>query len=138
LDLKETLGLSQALGQIQKDFTEAIAHQACSLADIQHEMQISGTPFNTAFTFQKRSNVSDSAESAIQFEILTARDPSEYAVAVNIEATDSAIEAHFGYWTDHIADSQAEHIASTFDHVLNGIMQNVDQTIAEIDFFRLV
>jgi non-ribosomal peptide synthetase component F len=138
MDLKEDLPLKQALEQIQSDFVHSMAHQACALADVQHELQLSSTSlFNTAFTFQKRSAPTESTTSAIEFEILDAQDPSEYDVTVNVEALDTGVEVHFGYWSTVLSEAQATNMSKTFDHVLNSIISNQakDQTIGEIDFF---
>jgi len=138
LDLKEELPLNQALDQIQNDFIKSMHHQACSLANIQHELQLSGTSlFNTAFTFQKRSSSSETTNSAIEFDILDAQDPSEYDVTVNVEALDSGVEVHFGYWSNILSEPQAISMSKTFDHILNQMIagQSQGQTISEIDFF---
>jgi len=138
LDLKEALPLNQALDQIQTDFVQSMHHQACSLADVQHELQLSGTSlFNTAFTFQKRSSATESTKSALEFDFLDAQDPSEYDVTVNVEALDSGVEVHFGYWSNILSEPQAMNMSKSFDHILNQIIagQSQQQTIGELDFF---
>jgi amino acid adenylation domain-containing protein/non-ribosomal peptide synthase protein (TIGR01720 family) len=138
IDLIEELPLSQALEKLQTDFVQSMAHQSCSLAEVQHELQLSGTSlFNTAFTFQKRSNSTDAKHSVITFDVVDAQDPSEYDVTVNVEAFDEGIEVHFGYWTNILSESQAMNMAKTFDHVLNSIITcpKPDRTVGEIEFF---
>ncbi|TAQ85918.1 hypothetical protein B7494_g5755 [Chlorociboria aeruginascens] len=136
MNLTENLPLSQALTQIQTDYMQSITYQSCSLADIQHELQLSGTSlFNTAYTFQKRSQSTGIAGSSLMFSVLEARDPSEYDVTVNVEATDSKVEVHFGYWTSILSGAQADNMAKTFDHVLNSIISRPkeDRTVGELD-----
>jgi non-ribosomal peptide synthetase component F len=138
LNLSDNLPLGQALSRIQTDFVDSVAHQSCSLADVQHELQLSGMSlFNTGFTFQKRPSSKGPDDSALLFEVLDTHDPTEYAVTVNVEAYDSRVDIHFGYWTDSLSEAQATNIAKTFDHVLNNIVSGAkhDLTVKELDFF---
>jgi len=138
MNLSEDLSVIGALEQIQTDFVQSMAHQACPLADVQHELQLSGTSlFNTAFTFQRRSTLKETVQSALEFKFMEAEDPSEYDVTVNVEALDTGIEIHFGYWTSVLSESQATNMSKTFQHVLNSIIdsQKPAQTIGDIDFF---
>ncbi|TVY85159.1 Nonribosomal peptide synthetase [Lachnellula suecica] len=135
--LGNSLRLDQALDQIQTGFLHSMAHQTCSLADIQHELGLSGTGlFNTAFTFQTRSNATQGTGSGLSFNILEAQDPSEYDVTVNVESFDSRVEIHFGYWNTALSGFQALNMSETFEHVVNTIIEHSPQsTIGELDFF---
>ena len=138
MNLTDDLRLDQALAKIQTDFAHSMAHQNCSLADVQHELQLSGTSlFNTAFTYQKRSKSSVSNDSTISFDVLEAHDPSEYSITVNVEATDSNVEVHFSYWSDVLSKTQAKSMASTFNQVLKSIVscKDVEQPIGSLNFF---
>lgn len=138
INLGNTLELGEALDKIQMDFVSSMAHQSCSLAEVQHELSLSGTHlFNTAFTYQKRSNTSEKSESALLYDIMDTNDPSEYNIAVNVEATDSSVEIHFSYWTNTLSHAQAKNVASTFEQVLRSLIQSrqEDQTVGDLDFF---
>ena len=136
-NLSSSTKMSQALEQIQTDFIHGMAHQSCSLAEVQHELGLSGTNlFNTAFTFQKRSSSTDISGSALSFNIVDAQDPSEYDVTVNVEAFESAIEIHFGYWSTTLSSPQASNLAQTFEHVVNTIIENdPESAIGDLNFF---
>ncbi|RDL40220.1 uncharacterized protein BP5553_00199 [Venustampulla echinocandica] len=140
INLTDSFLLGQALEKIQMDFVNSMAHQSCSLADVQHELGLSGTSlFNTAFAFQNRSNMNPSDDSPFIFDVVDAHDPSEYDVTVNVEALDSRVEVHFGYWTTVLSASQAANIAATFEHIVDTIISDKhdksDRTIADLDFF---
>lgn len=137
INLIESLPIGNALEQIQNDFMNSMTHQNCSLADVQHELQLSSTSlFNTAFTFQNRAASKAYSDTGIKFNVLEAHDPSEYDVTVNIEALESGIEVHFGYWTTSLSEAQAENIANTFEHIVNTIISQpqLNQTIGNLDF----
>jgi non-ribosomal peptide synthase protein (TIGR01720 family) len=137
INLKESLPIQKALRQIQDDYMNSMAHQTCSLADIQHEIELSNTSlFNTAFTFQKRTMSGAFSDALVSFDILEAHDPSEYDVAVNVEALESGVEIHFGYWTTSVSDNQAKNIAQTFEHLLNTIIskREPEETVGTLDF----
>jgi len=138
MNLTQNIQLSQALKQVQTDYVNSMSHQHCSLADVQHELHLSGTSlFNTAFSFQRRPGSDDLTENALRFDVLEAHDPSEYSITLNAEASDSAVVVHLSYWTDSLTGAQASNVTSTFDHILRNIIryENDNQTIAELDVF---
>lgn len=130
IDFSATNQLSKALQKMQKDFGDAMEYQSCSLAEVQHELQLSGIPlFNTAFTFQKQAASDDSRENqALKFDIIETRDPSEY-LAVNAVATDYTLGVSFHYWTDTLSNAQAKNMARTFEHILTLIASSSESDV---------
>ncbi|KAF2842939.1 nonribosomal peptide synthase [Patellaria atrata CBS 101060] len=132
------VSVSDTLDKIQSDFVASMSHQTCSLADVQHELGLSGTAlFNTAYSFQKRVGGQDSKSDAIDFDVLDAHDPSEYSVTVNVEQMETGTEVSFSYWSTHLSETQAENLANTFHHITNTITQRHVGTraIKELDCF---
>ena len=135
LQLTADTEIGEALETMQTDLANAMTHQNCSLAEIQHELQLPGAAlFNTAFTYQKRSAVTPSSTTALRFDVVSAEDPSEYSVAVNVEATHETVEVHFGYWTNIISDAQIRNIADTFEQALSDLIadRTDDRTVGEL------
>ncbi|KAL8941315.1 MAG: hypothetical protein Q9211_001867 [Gyalolechia sp. 1 TL-2023] len=129
--------VSDALEQIRDDYTESMSHQAFSLGDMQHELQLSGKSlFNTAFTYQRRPPTKDTKDEELKFDVLEAYDPSEYDLTANVEVRDTDAAVYFNYWTDFICDSQAKSISDTFNHVLASLIATLDpnRTIETIDY----
>lgn len=129
--------VSEALEQIRDDYTQSMAHQAFSLGDMQHELQLSGTSlFNTAFTYQRRPPTRDTKDEELRFDVLAAYDPSEYDLTANVEVRDADAAVYFNYWTDFLCDSQAKSISDTFNHVLSSLIATVDpkRTVGTIDY----
>jgi amino acid adenylation domain-containing protein/non-ribosomal peptide synthase protein (TIGR01720 family) len=138
INLEDSLELGEALDKVQMDFVTSMAHQTCSLAEVQHELKLSGTSlFNTAFTYQRRSGMPEQSGSALLYDIVETHDPSEYSIAVNVEATDSSIEIRFSYWTNNMSHAQAKNVASTFEQVLKSLIrsQQGERTVGYLDFF---
>jgi amino acid adenylation domain-containing protein/non-ribosomal peptide synthase protein (TIGR01720 family) len=138
INLEDGLELDEALDKVQLDFVSSMAYQSCSLAEVQHELNLSGTSlFNTAFTYQKRSNTPAKSQSALLYDVMETHDPSEYSIAVNVEATDSSVEVHFSYWTNTLSHAQAKNVASTFEKVLSSLVQSHEgeRTVGDLDFF---
>ena len=136
MNLGDGLQICQALKQVQTDFLEGMTHQHVSLADVQHELQLSGTSlFNTAYSFQKRSMSKDMTTGPLSFDVLEANDPSEYDITINVEVWDSNTEVEFCYWTDKLSEAQAANVASTFDQILVNVIRQHDsgKTLGEID-----
>lgn len=137
IGLNQDLQVDSALKQIQGDYTQSMAHQAFSLGDMQHELQLSGNLlFNTAFTFQRRSDGKNENAQQLKFNVVEAYDPSEYAVTVNVESHENDTVVHFNYWTDFVSDAQAENVSDTFGQVLRSIirLEPSQQTIGALEF----
>ncbi|KAL2132693.1 hypothetical protein VTI74DRAFT_3473 [Chaetomium olivicolor] len=141
LQISADTEIGEALDTMRTDLTDALAHQSCSLAEMQHELELTGaTLFNTAFTYQKRTEsrqnqTQHSPQSVLRYRVLSAEDPSEYAVAVNIEATDKAVEVHFSYWRNVVSDAQMKNVAATFEQALSDLIADWgdDRTVGELD-----
>ncbi|KAM0805972.1 nonribosomal peptide synthase Pes1 [Usnea florida] len=129
--------VNTTLKQIQEDYTQSMAHQAFSLGDIQHELQLSGKSlFNTAFTFQRRPNTQKEKNGQLNFDVVEAYDPSEYDFTVGVEAHSNNVAVHFNYWTDFVSNAQARNISDTYNQVLRSIMrpENPQQTVGNLEF----
>ncbi|KAI8938152.1 hypothetical protein NX059_005818 [Plenodomus lindquistii] len=136
LSFSDETTVAQLLDSLQAGSINALSHQNCPLADIQHELQLPAL-FNTAFTFQRRSLPRDSEETALLYENMEAADPGEYVVTVNTDVTDEDISVDFGYWKDKIVPAQAQNMADTFSKILHGLIASGDGslTVGQLDLF---
>ncbi|KAH6623991.1 hypothetical protein B0J18DRAFT_409502 [Chaetomium sp. MPI-SDFR-AT-0129] len=131
LQLPAEAEVGDVLETMRADLAGALAHPSCSLAEMQHAVQ---TPvlFNTAFTYQRRTGSGSEQkdqENALRYQVLDAHDPSEYTVAVNVEATDAAVEIHFSYWRHTVSDTHIQHIGAAFAQaVADLVSENNDNT----------
>lgn len=131
LQLPAEAEVGDVLETMRADLAGALAHPSCSLAEMQHAVQ---TPvlFNTAFTYQRRSGGGSEQkenDTTLRYRVLDAHDPSEYAVAVNVEATDAAVEIHFSYWRHTVSDTHIQHIGAAFAQaVADLVSDNNDNT----------
>ena len=136
IELSNDLRVEAALKQIQEDYTQSMAHQAFSLGDMQHELQLSGKSlFNTAFTFQRRPDAQNDKNQQLKFDIVEAYDPSEYDLTVGVESHKNNTAVHFNYWTDVVSNAQARNISDTFNQVLRSIVrpEQPQQTIGALE-----
>ncbi|KAH9861676.1 hypothetical protein J1614_011429 [Plenodomus biglobosus] len=136
LSFSDETTIAQLLESLQSGSMNALSHQTCPLAEIQHELQLPAL-FNTAFTFQRRSISRDPEEMALLYENMEAADPGEYVITVNTDVTDKDISVDFGYWKDKILPSQARNMANIFSKVFHGILASGDGslTVGQMDFF---
>ena len=137
IDLSNDLQVGAALKQIQEDYTQSMAHQAFSLGDMQHELQLSGKSlFNTAFTFQRRPDALNEKDQQLRFDVVEAYDPSEYDFTVGVEAHKHDVAVHFNYWTDFVSNAQARNVSDTFGQVLRSIVrpEQPQQTVGALEF----
>ncbi|KAI4100225.1 MAG: hypothetical protein L6R37_005597 [Teloschistes peruensis] len=136
MDCDNDVRISTALEQIRDDYTQSMSHQAFSLGDMQHELQLAGKSlFNTAFTYQRRPSSRITEEQEVTFDILEAYDPSEYDLTVNVEVRDTDAAVYFNHWTNLVCESQAKNIADTFNQVLSSLIATIDpeRTIGAIE-----
>lgn len=128
--------ISQLLQDLQSASTNALSHQSCPLAEIQHESLLPAL-FNTAFTFQRRAISRDPEEIALLYENMEAADGGEYAVTLNTDVNDEDITAEFGFWKDKISPSQAQNIAETFEVIFDNVVASHSSTltVGQLDVF---
>jgi amino acid adenylation domain-containing protein/non-ribosomal peptide synthase protein (TIGR01720 family) len=71
--------LQQTVDSVQADLIRGMSHQHCSLAEIQHRLDLpeATSLFNTIMSFQRRSSHEDHEDAAISFEMVSGRDPTE-------------------------------------------------------------
>ncbi|KAF1951517.1 nonribosomal peptide synthase [Byssothecium circinans] len=135
LNFSDETPLHQLLQTVQNDSMNARDHQSCSLAEVQHELQLPSL-FNTVFTFQRRHITRDPEKTALVYNNIEASDPSEYDLTLNVsdEGVDG-ITIDFGYWRDKINDAHARNIADTFEQILLNLVSNNDAnaTVADLD-----
>jgi amino acid adenylation domain-containing protein/non-ribosomal peptide synthase protein (TIGR01720 family) len=136
LQFSDDTRLDQLLEGLQTDSVNAMAHQSCSLADVQHELQLPSL-FNTVFTFQRRQLSRDPEKTALMYENVEAADPGEYHITVNADVSEEGTTVDFGFWQDKIRPEQATNMVQTFEKILNGIVASADKdvTIGDLDFF---
>lgn len=73
-----TSTLTDVFHRVQNEYLESLPYQRCSLAQVQHNLGLSGKPlYNTSLSIQNHSRSSDAAEETLVFEPTSAYDPSE-------------------------------------------------------------
>jgi amino acid adenylation domain-containing protein/non-ribosomal peptide synthase protein (TIGR01720 family) len=136
LTFSDDTTIAKLLETLQTDSVNALAHQACSLADVQNELQLPAV-FNTAFTFQRRSLSTDPEHTALIYENMEAEDNGEYEFTINADVSEEEISVDFGYWKDKVCPTQAKNMADTFEKILYGIVSSdaSDLTVGRIDAY---
>ncbi|RAR10725.1 nonribosomal peptide synthetase 4 [Stemphylium lycopersici] len=134
LNFSDSTTIAELLEALQTSSTDALSHQNCSLADVQHELQLPSL-FNTAFTFQRRSLSRDPDQMALAYDDMEADDAGEYIVTVNADVTDDSITVDFGYSKDKIVPFQAQNMADTFEKILQVMVENsaAELTVGNVD-----
>ncbi|KAH8701118.1 putative nonribosomal peptide synthase [Talaromyces proteolyticus] len=127
--------VNSLLERIQGDYMNSLPFKHFSLADVQHELGLSGTAlFNTCFSYRKLPPKVDGTP-IIQFsECGGLHDPTEYLVTINVEATDKEAVIDLDYWTDLLSTSQAANIAQTFIKALENIISYPETAVGDLDY----
>ena len=126
--------LQSVVGQVQIDYLESLAHRQTALHEIFHALKMNESVFNTMLSYRRLPSATSEEPSAISFEeSMPYYDPTEYAVSINIEASESTTAIDLDYWTDCVSDIQAANVASTFLQSLKNIMEHPEQDISSLD-----
>jgi non-ribosomal peptide synthase protein (TIGR01720 family) len=73
-----TSTLAEVFHTVQDEYFESLPYQRCSLAQVQHDLGLTGkTLYNTSLSIQNHSRPNDAAEETILFEPTSAHDPTE-------------------------------------------------------------
>ncbi|GAB1200474.1 hypothetical protein APSETT444_009847 [Aspergillus pseudonomiae] len=125
-----------AVDTMQSDYFNALAHQHCSLAQIQHGLNLSGMPlFNSIISLQK--GVPDQQfGDALSFRAVEEDDPTDFDLAVAIDITTEDVEISIGYWSSLLTQGDAMNLANTFSAAIYGIVDQAGVKPADIDLFN--
>ena len=127
--------LSDLLQRNAEDLTKSLAHQHVGLANIQHSLGMGNTAlFNTLLSFHRDDHILETKTGSIAIKSLSAQDPTEYALSIDIGLFKDSLDVAMNFWTDHINDKQAFGIASTFNKVLSTIVQHPHVEPTKLEF----
>jgi amino acid adenylation domain-containing protein len=126
--------------QTQQDYLASLVHQHCSLSEIQHALNLSGSPlFNTILSIQRTASESPE-ESSITLNSIASHDPTEYDLTVNIkhDSNSKQIFALLGHYIHKVPDWQASNVASTLEATLSAMLTGAEELIAHMDLFSKI
>lgn len=123
----------EVVASIQKGLTDSLAHQYCSLGEIQHALELGGQPlFNTVIDFQ-RPGENDDSSAAFSVQNLAFHDPTEFSLTVHFELNKDALSGYVAHWTSTVAPEYALHIGEALTLALQNIIMNPQQKVSDID-----
>ncbi|CAA9964992.1 HC-toxin synthetase [Pyrenophora teres f. maculata] len=136
MDLGElaSSSLLQLAESVQQSFLKSMPHQLCSLADIQHELQLRGPLFNTVLSLQSAlGDIIQASKNSIAFEIVDEIDLTEYDISVNIAVARDDVHLSFRHYTSKVSDEMASNVLGTFQNMIRVIVQDHEKRLNEID-----
>ncbi|KAL4902747.1 hypothetical protein BDW74DRAFT_180448 [Aspergillus multicolor] len=107
--------VSSAVKKTQDDFLKSLAHQHCSIAEIQHKLGISRPLFNTIISLQSAVGeeiYGATHDKTIGFKVVGERDPTEYNISVNVLVSKGRIALTLRYMTACLSGKMAANLAS--------------------------
>ena len=126
--------LQSVVGQVQSDYLESLAHRQTALPEVLHALKISDAVFNTMLSYRRLPSVTSEKPNAISLEeSMPYYDPTEYAVSVNIETSESTTAIDLDYWTDRLSEGQAANVATTFLQSLKNILYHSDEDVSRLN-----
>ena len=117
---------------MQGDYIDSLTHRHTALSEVLHALKMSTSLFNTVLSYRKLPPSSKKDHAISIEECAPYYDPTEFAVSLNIEASDESYAVDLEYWTDSLSDGQAAHVASTFLQALKNIMHHSTKPISHL------
>lgn len=134
VNLKKSLSAMDLARKVQDDFLQSLPHQFCSLAEIQHALDLVGEQlFNTCISFQREGFDDEEETSNVQVVQLDTEDPAEYDLTFNVGSSGKHLAINLGYWNSRISDVQAQNIAQTVTKIIAGIVARPDAKVESLD-----
>ncbi|KAL3477784.1 hypothetical protein BJX99DRAFT_257156 [Aspergillus californicus] len=121
------VSVGELVRRFHNDYLSSLEHQTYPVA----ETYINGPLFNTALSIQRVLPQETGSQTAL--ELVEREDPSEYAIALNIEIEEARTVVHLRHWLSCLSRDQASLIASSFAQSVAQIITNDHATPAEIN-----
>ena len=127
--------LMTVVRQVQHDYINCLPYRQLGLSDIFSELKIpDASLFNTLLSYRGVPPAAVDQRETISFESVGVQvDPTEYAVSLNVEASEDTIIVDFNYWTDCLSAEMASYVTSTFVHSLKNVMGHPDESVGQIN-----
>ncbi|CAG7953676.1 unnamed protein product [Penicillium nalgiovense] len=123
------------VASMQNEYFDALPHQHTSLAQIQHNLDLSGMPlFNSIVSVQKDVSDQPYGES-LSFRPLEEDDPTDFDLAVAIHVGKETVKIDIGYWSSLLSDGDATNLANTFAGAISSILMHAQSSPTAIDLF---
>ncbi|KAK4499984.1 hypothetical protein PRZ48_008170 [Zasmidium cellare] len=122
------------LTRAQERFVDGLAHQAVSMAELHHALDLGGRPlFNTAISLQ-RLWAEDLAgdEASIEINMLDYADPSEFDVVLAVAYSKDDIRTTLKYKRSHMDETMAAAVAKGLADIIYHIVVEPNACTAEI------
>ncbi|KAJ5742214.1 hypothetical protein N7533_011623 [Penicillium manginii] len=136
LDLDREAPVASLINSAQEAYLHGLKHHYCSLASIQHALNLSGRPlFNTVMSIQRVDEHALAGQS-VSIQDIDGYDPTEYDVTVNVQVPVDRSQrpsVSLGYWTSILSAQQAESVAHSFSRVLHQLVTKESPLAGEID-----
>ena len=126
LNLEDSDSIITTLQANQSCIVESMEHQHFSLADMLAASQIPGgcALFNTVMSLQYDQTAPVHMPTAISFDVIGGKDPSEYDIVIHISVGPERIDVMLEYWHSSMSDEMVIGVADCF-------LTIVDQMIVE-------
>ncbi|KAK8110637.1 nonribosomal peptide synthase [Apiospora kogelbergensis] len=122
-----------AVKAMHQSYTESMDHQYCSLTEVQHSLELGGQPlFNTVLDFQRTPD-EDNSVSAMSLRPLEFHDPTEFALTLHFELSQTTFSAYMSHWASKLSTPYAQNIGEALVLALQTIMAQPDIKMGSID-----
>ncbi|KAL4747877.1 hypothetical protein BDW72DRAFT_196305 [Aspergillus terricola var. indicus] len=133
LDTESTV--STVVKEAQCAFLKGLAHQHCSIAEIQHGLGMSQPLFNTIMSLQSAIGEEISGgppDKTISFKVAGEQDPTEYNISINVLVSKERIALTLRYFTATLSGRMAANVFETYRSAISKLISS-DDTSSVVD-----
>jgi amino acid adenylation domain-containing protein/non-ribosomal peptide synthase protein (TIGR01720 family) len=132
--LDDSVIIDAALEKIADDLVKTLPNQHCGLAEIHHALKLGSQPlFNTIISFHRETDHELITDSSITVKAIKGYDPTEYALSLDVGATETKVDVTLQFWTSDFTAAQAQNIGATLGEAVSNILQHSTKQIGDID-----
>ena len=133
-DVQSSAGVLDTLRKVQSDSTESSENQLCSLASVQHALQLGGRSlFNTAMSYQRYGDDSVLNGEEIAIRRCEEHDPSEYDLVLHVDEFESSFGLACGYHSSKISSFQAVNVLKAVSQCVRAIVANPTGKLGDLN-----
>ncbi|KAK2042435.1 acetyl-CoA synthetase-like protein [Colletotrichum somersetense] len=133
VDVDAPRTLLETMNKVQEDTANGMNHQACSLAEVQHEIR-AGSPaplFTTGISFQPM--LSDSSQRGeLVFKELKNHDPNEFDLSLIVETCQESLRVSIYYSTVRLSEDAAASVAGTISYFAAQLLQDPHRSASDL------
>ncbi|KAH8589459.1 putative nonribosomal peptide synthetase [Bisporella sp. PMI_857] len=128
-----TMHIDQILGRVARDSLEGFLHRYTTLTEDGAQTLPSARQLgNTTMSYQRVLDIKAAADAGIGFEIIDKANPTDYDIAIGIEASAHGLSIDLDFWKSRMNRGHAQDVLKVFREAIHRVLYNPRVPATEI------